>query len=55
MEVVEHVAFRVTRDADFRGLGRADELLEVVELELRRRPVRRRRPGSRLQARQRRA
>ncbi|MDX6494734.1 MAG: polyphosphate kinase [Gaiellales bacterium] len=37
MEVVEHVAFRVTRDADFEVSDEADDLLEAVELELRRR------------------
>ena len=37
MEVVEHVVFRVTRDADFEVSDEADDLLEAVELELRRR------------------
>jgi polyphosphate kinase len=37
MEVVEHVVFRVTRDADFDVSDEADDLLEAVELELRRR------------------
>src|SRR3954465_8142984 len=35
MEVVEHVVFRVTRDADFEVSDEADDLLEAVELELR--------------------
>ncbi|HWH65283.1 MAG TPA: polyphosphate kinase 1, partial [Gaiellales bacterium] len=35
--VVEHVVFRVTRDADFEVSDEADHLLEAVELELRRR------------------
>jgi polyphosphate kinase len=37
MEVSEHVVFRVTRDADFEVSDEADDLLEAVELELRRR------------------
>jgi len=38
MEVVEHSLFRVTRDAaDFEVSGDTDDLLEAVELELRRR------------------
>jgi polyphosphate kinase len=37
MEVVERAAFRVTRDADFEVSDEADDLLEAVELELRRR------------------
>src|SRR3954464_2206492 len=37
MEVVEHVVFRVTRDADFEVSDEADDLLEAVELELHRR------------------
>ena len=37
MEVVEHVVFRVTRDADFEISDEADDLLEAVEEELRRR------------------
>ena len=37
MEVVEHAVFRVTRDADFEVSDEADDLLEAVELELRRR------------------
>jgi polyphosphate kinase len=37
MEVVEHAFFRVTRDADFELSDEADDLLEAVELELRRR------------------
>jgi polyphosphate kinase len=37
MEVVEHAAFRVTRDADFEVSDEADDLLEAVELEVRRR------------------
>jgi polyphosphate kinase len=38
MEIVECTAFRVTRDADFAVSDEADDLLEAVELELRRRP-----------------
>ena len=38
MEVVECTTFRVTRDADFAVSDEADDLLEAVELELRRRP-----------------
>ena len=41
MEVVECTIFRVTRDADFAVSDEADDLLEAVELELRRRPLRR--------------
>ncbi|MGZ4430665.1 MAG: polyphosphate kinase 1 [Gaiellales bacterium] len=37
MEIVEHAVFRVTRDADFEVSDEADDLLEAVELELRRR------------------
>jgi polyphosphate kinase len=37
MEIVETAAFRVTRDADFSVSDEADDLLEAVELELRRR------------------
>jgi polyphosphate kinase len=37
MEVTEHVVFRVTRDADFEISDEADDLLEAVEVELRRR------------------
>jgi polyphosphate kinase len=37
MDVTEHVVFRVTRDADFEVDDEADDLLEAVELELRRR------------------
>ena len=37
MEVVERAYFRVTRDADFEVSDEADDLLEAVELELRRR------------------
>jgi polyphosphate kinase len=37
MEIVEQGAFRVTRDADFEVSDEADDLLEAVELELRRR------------------
>jgi polyphosphate kinase len=37
MEVVEVTPFRVTRDADFSVSDEADDLLEAVELELRRR------------------
>ena len=37
MEIVERAAFRVTRDADFEVSDEADDLLEAVELELRRR------------------
>ena len=38
LEVVEHVAFRVTRDADLNYRDEeADDLLELVEMELRRR------------------
>ena len=37
MEVVERAVFRVTRDADFEVSDEADDLLEAVELELRRR------------------
>ena len=38
MEIVECTTFRVTRDADFSVSDEADDLLEAVELELRRRP-----------------
>src|SRR5437773_188782 len=37
MEIVEVTVFRVTRDADFAVSDEADDLLEAVELELRRR------------------
>ena len=37
MEIVEPAAFRVTRDADFEVSDDADDLLEAVESELRRR------------------
>jgi polyphosphate kinase len=37
MEVVDHCVFRVTRDADFEISDEADDLLEAVETELRRR------------------
>ena len=37
MEIVECAAFRVTRDADFAVSDDADDLLEAVELQLRRR------------------
>jgi polyphosphate kinase len=37
MEVMERAVFRVTRDADFELSDEADDLLEAVELELRRR------------------
>jgi polyphosphate kinase len=37
MEIVERAFFRVTRDADFEVSDEADDLLEAVELELRRR------------------
>jgi polyphosphate kinase len=37
MEITECSAFRVTRDADFEVSDEADDLLEAVELELRRR------------------
>ena len=37
MEIGECAAFRVTRDADFEVSDEADDLLEAVELELRRR------------------
>jgi polyphosphate kinase len=37
MEIVERAFFRVTRDADFELSDEADDLLEAVELELRRR------------------
>src|SRR5205814_38437 len=37
MEVIECTVFRVTRDADFAVSDEADDLLEAVELELRRR------------------
>jgi len=37
MEVVDHGMFRVTRDADFEVSDEADDLLEAVEAELRRR------------------
>ena len=37
MEIVDHGLFRVTRDADFEISDEADDLLEAVEAELRRR------------------
>ena len=37
MEIVEHALFRVTRDADFTVGDEADDLLQAVETELRRR------------------
>jgi polyphosphate kinase len=37
MEIVAHTAFRVTRDADFTVSDEADDLLEAVEAQLRRR------------------
>jgi polyphosphate kinase len=37
MEITERATFRVTRDADFEVSDEADDLLEAVELELRRR------------------
>jgi polyphosphate kinase len=37
MEIAERATFRVTRDADFEVSDEADDLLEAVELELRRR------------------
>jgi polyphosphate kinase len=37
MEIIEHAFFRVTRDADFELSDEADDLLEAVELEIRRR------------------
>jgi polyphosphate kinase len=37
MEISERAVFRVTRDADFEVSDEADDLLEAVELELRRR------------------
>ncbi len=37
MEIVDHGLFRVTRDADFEISDEADDLLEAVEVELRRR------------------
>jgi polyphosphate kinase len=37
MDVVERAVFRVTRDADFEVSDEADDLLEAVEVELRRR------------------
>ena len=37
MEIEEHALFRVTRDADFELSDDADDLLEAVESELRRR------------------
>jgi polyphosphate kinase len=37
MEIAERAMFRVTRDADFEVSDEADDLLEAVELELRRR------------------
>ena len=37
MEILEHALFRVTRDADFTVGDEADDLLQAVETELRRR------------------
>jgi polyphosphate kinase len=37
MEILEHTMFRVTRDADFTVSDEADDLLQAVETELRRR------------------
>jgi polyphosphate kinase len=37
MEIIDHDCFRVTRDADFTVSDEADDLLEAVEAELRRR------------------
>ena len=37
MEIAERAVFRVTRDADFEVSDDADDLLEAVESELRRR------------------
>ena len=37
MEIVDHGVFRVTRDADFEVSDEADDLLQAVEAELRRR------------------
>ncbi len=37
MEILEHTLFRVTRDADFTVSDEADDLLQAVETELRRR------------------
>src|SRR3954471_16737462 len=37
MEIVDHASFRVTRDADFEVSDEADDLLQAVEAELRRR------------------
>jgi len=37
MEILDHAAFRVTRDADFDVSDEADDLLEAVETEVRRR------------------
>ncbi|MSW83594.1 MAG: polyphosphate kinase 1 [Actinobacteria bacterium] len=38
MEIIDHGLFRVTRDADFDVSDEADDLLEAVQAELRRRP-----------------
>ncbi|MSW95276.1 MAG: polyphosphate kinase 1, partial [Actinobacteria bacterium] len=38
MEILDHGLFRVTRDADFEVSDEADDLLEAVQAELRRRP-----------------
>ena len=54
MEVVEHVAFRVTRDADFEVSDEADDLLEAVEQRAAPAPLRRRRAAGGGQRRQRR-
>ncbi len=37
MEIISHSLFRVTRDADFEVSDEADDLLQAVEDELRRR------------------
>ena len=37
MEILAHTVFRVTRDADFTVSDEADDLLEAVEAQLRRR------------------
>ncbi len=45
MEIGERALFRVTRDADFEVSDEADDLLEAVELEVRRRRFGGRRPA----------
>ena len=47
MEIVDYDVFRVTRDADFTVSDEADDLLQAVEDELRRAPLRRGRAASR--------